>query len=129
MIWGEGRRIDETRELTLLTWGTDCLSRSSPKLCNAQFHVNAKLLNGRGGGADLSHNALDEPRVMLNVAQALAAGRGLVLLRGLVKKIEEGELKVISVYCSKGRHRSVSLAVLLSMVYYTSSTVRHLTLS
>ena len=130
LIWPDGKRhINELRPLQLLSWGDALLSRSSEKLREAQFHVNAKMLNGRGGGADTKQNALEDARIVLNVADALAEGRGLVLLRSVLRKVEEEDLHCISIFCSKGRHRSVSLTVLLKLIYYPNADIRHLTIT
>ena len=130
IIWPDGsRQINGERQLQLLTWGDSLLGKRSEKLRGVQFHVNAKLLNGRGGGADTKHNALQDSRILLNVADSLSSGRGLLLLSQTVRKIEEENLDCISVFCSKGRHRSVSLAVLLKVACYPQAGVRHLTIT
>jgi hypothetical protein len=45
---------------------------------------------------------------MLNVASCLS-GERLPMLRSIIRKIEEEDLHCVSVFCTKGRHRSVSL--------------------
>ncbi len=45
---------------------------------------------------------------MLNVASCLGSAR-LAMLCNAVRKIEEEDLQCVSVFCSQGRHRSVSL--------------------
>ena len=65
---------------------------------------------------------------MLNVATSLSRGHGHRLLANAVRKIEEEDLHCISVNCAKGRHRSVSLAMLLKLVYYPQAKVTHLTI-
>ena len=47
-------------------------------------------------------------RITLNVASCLASER-LTMLQNTIRKIEEEDLHCVSVFCSKGRHRSVSL--------------------
>lgn len=129
MIWGEGKRKLTAQALEILTWGDAILSEKSDKLKSAKFHVNAKVLNGRGGGADTSENALEDTRIMLNVAESLAEGRGLQHLQQTVRRIEEEGASCISIKCTKGRHRSVSMAMLIHKKYYPSGTVKHLTIS
>ena len=94
-----------------------------------QFNINAKPLTGYGGGANIRKNALQDRRIMLNVAASMSEGHGLRLLANAVRKIEQEDLKCISVFCAKGRHRSVSLATLLKLIYYPRATVTHLTIT
>ena len=129
-LWSDKRRIRADRPLHILTWGDAMLAKTSEKLKAANgFHVNAKMLNGRGGGADTSQNALQDGRILLNVAESLCEGRGLLLLQQTLRKIEETDAACISVFCTKGRHRSVSLAELLHAKYYPHGVVRHLTIT
>jgi hypothetical protein len=132
-IWGAGegaRKVNTARAPCILTYGDACLSKTSPKLKEAKgFHVNAKPLNGRGGGADTSQNALEDGRIMLNVAESLAEGHGLRHLQQTVRRIEEEKASCIAIFCTKGRHRSVSMAELILKKYYTGGTTKHLTIS
>ena len=127
--WADGAlRIDAGRRLHIFTWGDALMKKAALKARKSQFDVNAKPLNGRGGGADTKHNALQDQRIMLNVAASLADDRGMTMLVQTLRKIEAEDLHCISVFCSKGRHRSVSMAVLLQMGYYPQATIEHLTI-
>lgn len=129
-LWSTRRKIRADRPLHILTWGDAMLAKTSDKLKAANgFHINAKMLNGRGGGADTSQNALQDGRILLNVAESLCEGRGLLVLQQTLRKIEETDASCISVFCTKGRHRSVSLAELLHAKYYPHGVVRHLTIT
>jgi hypothetical protein len=64
----------------------------------------------------------------VNVASSMAEERGRLMLRQTVRKIEEEDLHTISTFCSKGRHRSVSAAVLLKLIYFPNATIEHLTI-
>ena len=59
MIWGDGdRQIDPSRQLHIYTWGDHLMKASALKTRGSQWNINAKPLNGRGGGANVHKNAL-----------------------------------------------------------------------
>ena len=89
--------------------------------CNCHRHFNAKPLNGRGGGADLKRNATQDARIVRNVCASMAGGEGLEWLRRVVRAIEAEDLHCASVFCSQGRHRSVSAALILRSRYYPNA--------
>ena len=121
-------RINRDRQLHIYTWGDALMKKTALKSRHSQFDVNAKPLNGRGGGADTKQNTLQDQRIMLNVAASLADARGMQLLVQTLRKIEADDLQTISFFCTKGRHRSVSLAVLLQQAFYPNAKVEHLTI-
>ena len=123
-----GLIINEGRELTIMTWGDDLLSKAAVKARGAEKHFNAKPLEGRGGGADLKQNALEDSRIVRNVVSSMTFGIGARWLAGTVRQIEEGNLRCVSVFCSKGRHRSVSSAEILRARFYPKARVVHLTI-
>ena len=84
-------------------------------------HFNAKPLNGRGGGANLKHNATQEPQIVRNVCSSMQGGEGAEWLRRVIGVIEHHDESVVSVYCSQGRHRSVSAAIILKSRYYPNA--------
>ena len=55
---------------------------------------------------------------MLNVASSLL-GERISMLKNTLRKIEEEDLHCISVFCTKGRHRSVSLVSIVRKVTIT----------
>jgi len=120
--------INRNRQLHIYTWGDALMKKTALKTRNSQFDINAKPLNGRGGGADTKQNALQDQRIVLNVAASLADARGMQLLVHTLRKIEAEDLRTISVFCTKGRHRSVSMAVLLQQAFYPNAKVEHLTI-
>ena len=120
--------IKRDRQLHIYTWGDALIKKTALKSRHSQFDINAKPLNGRGGGADTKQNALQDQRILLNVAASLADARGMQLLVQTLRKIEAEDLRTISVFCTKGRHRSVSLAVLLQQAFYPNAKVEHLTI-
>jgi len=123
-----GREVRVDRMLTILTWGDALTSKAAVRQKGAQIHINAKPLSGRGGGADLKHNALQDAKIVRNVVTSMNAGVGLRWLHSVVRRIEEGDLSCVSVFCSKGRHRSVSSAEVIRSVYYPQATIVHLTI-
>ena len=50
-----------------------------------------------------------------------AGGEGLEWLRRVVRAIEAEDLHCASVFCSQGRHRSVSAALILRSRYYPNA--------
>merc|ERR1712086_759052 len=80
--------INSERVLTIYTYGDKLKSRAAIKQLGSQLEVNAKPLNGRGGGADTKHNALEDERIMRNVASSCCEGIGLVILQHTLRKVE-----------------------------------------
>ena len=129
LIWPDRcRHITTKRQLHIYTWGDAMMNKAALRARGSTFQINAKPLNGRGGGADTTRNALQDPRIMLNIASSLSEARGGLMLRQTVRKIEEEDHLCISVFCTKGRHRSVSMALLLRLLYYPNAIVEHLTI-
>ena len=110
------------RALRLYTWGDKVVSQHAlERECDCHRHFNAKPLNGRGGGADLKRNATQDARIVRNVCASMAGGEGLEWLRRVVRAIEAEDLHCASVFCSQGRHRSVSAALILRSRYYPNA--------
>eukprot|EP00750_Incisomonas_marina_P021788 INCI470.1.p1 GENE.INCI470.1~~INCI470.1.p1 ORF type:complete len:721 (-),score=131.06 INCI470.1:63-2225(-) len=59
-IWGEdsGRSINAQRQLRIMTWGDRLMKAGAVNARGSQWNINAKPLNGRGGGANVHRNAL-----------------------------------------------------------------------
>ena len=107
------------RKLTVYTWGDKVVSQKHLEdETGCTRHFNAKPLNGRGGGANLKLNATQDNRVVRNVASSMLEGEGQLWLRRVVAEIERADLGKVSVFCSQGRHRSVSAALVLCQRYY-----------
>ena len=119
---------DEDRELTIYTWGDALSTKAALKQLGSQLDVNAKPLNGRGGGANTRYNALQDTRIMRNVVSSMCEGTGALVLKRTVRAVEAGDMHIISVFCTKGRHRSVSMAEALRARYYPKAEVKHLTI-
>eukprot|EP01047_Picozoa_sp_COSAG01_P000948 COSAG01_NODE_19_length_39011_cov_38.134968_22_plen_369_part_00 len=123
-----GRAIDTGRSLTIFTWGDALCSKNVLRQKGSQLDVNAKPLNGRGGGANTKFNALQDRRVMRNVAASMCQGTGALMLQRTVARVESDNLDCMSVYCARGRHRSVSMAEILRARYWPNAQVYHLTI-
>ena len=63
-------------------------------------HPHPQPLNGRGGGADLKRNALQDGRIALNVAASLAEHDGSRLLRNVLKKVGEEDDRAPLPFCT-----------------------------
>lgn len=108
------------RDLTIITWGKAFRKVAPPE---SQANFNACILNGRGGGADLRvDNGLTE-QVQKNVASCGLFPRWLEMC---IHKIESEGLSIVSINCTKGRHRSVAAAEILKKVYYPAATMMHI---
>lgn len=95
----------EERALTIYTWGDALSTKAALRKLGSQLDVNAKPLNGRGGGANTRYNALQDTRIMRNVVSSMCEGTGLLVLKRTIQAIEADDLHTISVFCTKGRHR------------------------
>ena len=109
------------RELTIYTWGDKVVSqRALEEETGCVHHFSAKPLNGRGGGANIKYNATQDPRIVRNVSSSLQEQDSL-WLRRVIQAIERDDLTSVSIFCSQGRHRSVSAALILKNRYYTQA--------
>lgn len=110
------------RQLTIYTWGDKVVSQTNlERETGCVCHFNAKPLNGRGGGANLKYNATQDARIVRNVVSSMADGEGREWLRRVVRAIEAGDERRVSVFCSQGRHRSVSAALVLQNRYFPAA--------
>ncbi|CAK0850782.1 unnamed protein product [Prorocentrum cordatum] len=112
--------VQQHRDLTIYTWGK-AFRKVAP--ADSQANFNAGILNGRGGGADISRvdNGLTEA-VQKNVASCALFPRWLEMC---INKIESEGLHAVSINCTKGRHRSVAAAEILRAYYYPDAVVIH----
>jgi len=117
------------RDLLIYTWGDKKnMSKAgvSQKYRKPKLHINAKPLNGRGGSC--RKNAVEDERIVKRVASSMQKDDA----KWLVDRVEEIEKyggNCFSIFCSKGRHRSVSAAIILKKVLYPNAKLKHLTIS
>lgn len=113
-------KIDKNRKLLIYTWGR-AVRKSLP--FDSQHNFFAGQLNGRGHGVDLRRMNGKFEEIQIVVSNC---GRFYDFMLEMLKKIETKNLSVISIYCTKGRHRSVAAAELLKKYYYADATIKHL---
>ena len=114
---------DVSRALTIYTWGDKVVSKVHlEQETGCTRHFNAKPLDGRGGGADLKVNATQDPRIVRNVSSSMLRGEGAEWLKAVVREIERSDEHQVSIFCSQGRHRSVSAALILKTRYYPAAS-------
>lgn len=116
------------RLLIIYTWGDANQTQASvqQQADRPSVHLNAKPLNGRGGGADTTLNATQDPRIVRNVCSSMKGGMGRRWLINSVRQIEAARANCISVFCRHGRHRSVGAALILKAHVYPNAQLRHL---
>mmetsp|Transcript_15767 Transcript_15767/g.37588 ORF Transcript_15767/g.37588 Transcript_15767/m.37588 type:complete len:122 (-) Transcript_15767:23-388(-) len=111
-----------SRKLLVYTYGKSVM-KTPPK--GSQRHFNACVLNGKGAGLDLKKMRGTDPELQHVVGRCRMFPE---FIRMVVELIEREDLQCVSVYCSKGRHRSVAAAEILRRMYYPEATVQHLTI-
>jgi len=112
---------DPHRPLVIYTWG-DKVQKGPPRESEKNF--NAKCLNCRGGAIDLRRMNGTWPILQAKVKSCSTFG---FFVNAFIKTVEREDLKVVSVNCSKGRHRCVSFAEVIRE-YYPLLVVHHLSL-
>lgn len=120
--------LDKTRhrELVIYTWGDKngfTKAGISQKVGKPKLHINAKPLNGHGGSCRM--NAVQDSRIVKRVCASMQRDNGKWLV-DRVKQIEKVGAGCFSVFCSKGRHRSVSAAIILRELLYPNAKLVHL---
>lgn len=113
---------NKDREITIMSWGKRH-HRSTPMA--SQFNVNAGLLSGKKEGLDLKN--LDGRSIEIQSRIVRARMFNDIVIK-TIEKIERENLRVISVNCTAGRHRSVAFAEILKKHYYPKATIMHLDL-
>ena len=118
------QKIDPNRKLKIFTYGIKRLSNyDKPK--NTSF--DAQIIRSYFA-PDIStkkSTGLDEG--VQNGVFASDQFEGF--LTSIIDKIESDNLVSISIYCTFGRHRSVSTAEILKKYLYPKSIVKHLTIN
>ena len=74
------------------------------------------------------HSSIRASNEPCGQVSSMCDGSGVLMLKRTVAAIEADDLHTISVFCTKGRHRSVSLAEALRARYYPRAEVKHLTI-
>jgi len=112
---------DPERKLIIYTWGDQMQKKKPP---DAQRNFNAKCLNCRGGKVDLRtmNGTWPELQDKVQTSSSFHAFRRL-----FINSIEANDYTVVSVNCSKGRHRCASFAEVMRKDY-PKLVVHHLSL-
>lgn len=110
------------RQLTILTWGTAIMNHK-PSASQRNFFVG--VITTRKRGVNLKkHNGKSE-EIQVGI---MADPKFPALINNIVNEVEEHDLKVISISCTKGRHRSVAMAEIVKKYIYPNAQIQHLTL-
>lgn len=112
--------IDNTRELTILTWGK-AARKYKPESTEKNWSVEMISINDLYLKKITGKNPIIQNRLLIE-------SNFIKLLKGIVKEVEEKNYKTISICCTHGRHRSVATAELLKKLYYPNATINHLDL-
>lgn len=110
------------RKLKIYTWG---IARRQRPPNDSQKNFNAGVLNGKKPGVNikkLDGRSTDVQEVVLH------SKRFTEFMRMTVEAIETNNYSVISINCTKGRHRSVGCTELLKKHFYPMAEIVHLEL-
>ena len=112
---------DKTRQITIYTWGKNFRDNFPYKLdCN--FNVCEISYRNHTRDFDLRKSSGMDPDLKDRI---MSTDKARDFAVSIVNKVERDNLHVIGINCSKGKHRSVSIANYLKDVYYPSATVYH----
>lgn len=105
--------IDTDRLLTIYVYG-DKTGGRPPKSC--ENHVMCKSLGSAkcGGGGNYKQNATEDPRISRHIAKTTGTH---LCIKGIVELIEKDNLSEVAVFCSKGKHRSVTVSLVLRRIF------------
>jgi hypothetical protein len=107
---------NEKRKLYIYVWGRKLRARV-PDKCEVQHNFNACVLHGKRQGVDWRHDARDA-----TIRLAVIRGSGFYdFMKSIVITIEKKQLTRIGINCAKGRHRSVTCAIVLKEYFYPES--------
>ena len=116
------KNFNKNRQLKIYTWGR-AFRKNKPD--DSQCNFNATIINGRRKGINLKkYNGLSE-EVQYAVTKS---NRFPNFITMVLNKIEKDNLDIISINCTKGRHRSVTVAEYLKRRFYPESKIYHIEL-
>lgn len=100
------------RQLTIYVWGRSV--RKFPQNLKLDHNFNACVLHGKKSGVDWRKDGRTE-----EIRKAVMKGRLFPsFMYTMVKTVEIKNVTNIGINCSKGRHRSVTCAIILHKYYY-----------
>lgn len=110
------------RQLTILTWGVAKMAHT-PSVSQRNWFVG--VITTRKYGVNLKKNNGKSEEIQAGI---MADPKFPNILNSIVSEVEKNNYTVISISCTKGRHRSVAMAEILKKHIYPQAQVRHLTL-
>lgn len=114
---------NKSKKLSIYVWGR-CLRDKVPDNFKIQHNFNACVLHGKKQGVDWRNDGRDE-----DIRMAVMRGSGFYdFMSVMVELIESRDLERIGINCAKGRHRSVTCAIVLKTYFYPDSEIRFLEL-
>ena len=115
-------QLNSERALTIYTRGNVSM-RSKPK--HSQESFNALILTCHCAGVNLRKNNGLTKVVQDNLKNTAKFPEWI---KRLIYKVESNDLRIIDIFCKRGRHRSVAAAEILRKYYYPQAEVYHLTI-
>ena len=110
------------RSITIITWGRGAHHKKGYPPVKTERNFNAAIISDRPYNIDIRkingrNGALQD---------AFYSNREFQdFIDSIVNQIEMLDLHVVSINCSKGRHRSVAAAELLKRLFYPRADVHH----
>jgi len=116
------------RPMQAYIWGDKVVSKSDleSQPGNPKLHLDSRNMTSTGTkGIDLRKNATEDPRIVLSAIDNMITDEFIEA----ILKIETGgendaPVDALSIYCSQGKHRSVSVAIILKKLVYPKMKLR-----
>jgi hypothetical protein len=110
---------NKDRVLDIYVWGKKHRKHLPHRV---DYNFNAAVIHGKKKGTDWTRDGRSE-----EIRKAVMRSPAFEsYFRFVLEKIEKNDCKTIGVNCRAGRHRSVTIAVLLQMHYYSGSRIHYL---
>lgn len=110
------------RKLTILTWG---IAKMNHKPDKSQRNWFVGVITARKYGVDTRKNDGRTEEIQSGI---MTDSKFQEILDSIVTEVEKNNYTVISISCTKGRHRSVAMAEILKKYIYPMAQIQHLTL-
>ena len=116
-------KSSKSKTLTIYVWGRS-VRKKVPDYLKIQHNFNACVLHGKKAGVDWRKDGRQE-----EIRNAVMKGRLFPsFMETMVNVIERKDLHIIGINCSKGRHRSVTCAIMLKNHFYPDAVIHFLEL-
>ena len=114
-------KCDRTRVLLIYVWGKKKRD-TVPAQYKIEHNYNASVLYDKKKGVDWRKNGKNE-----EIRIAVMKGRGFYdFMHVIVNHIEKNNFHCIGINCSKGRHRSVTCAIILKKCFFPNAQLKFL---